>query len=105
MNHINISCQEWVELVTDFLDETLVSDAGARFLGHLAMCDGCRTYLDQFQQTIHALGSLPGGVASTDVRDALLTVIRDGPAETDRPAARDDNDDDDDDLDRGREHP
>ena len=51
-----LDCNELVELVTDYLDETLDLDIRARFDAHLLDCDGCDNYLQQFRITIGAVG-------------------------------------------------
>jgi anti-sigma factor RsiW len=72
----DLTCQELVELVTDYLDDALTPRDRARFDAHLAICPGCRTYLDQMQTTIHTLGSLPEESLTSDARDQLLTAFR-----------------------------
>ena len=37
----HISCQEAVELVTDYLDKALPPDEAALFEQHINFCDGC----------------------------------------------------------------
>ena len=49
-----LSCQELVELVTDYLDGALPPPDRARFEAHIAGCDGCRAYLEQIGVTIAA---------------------------------------------------
>jgi anti-sigma factor RsiW len=63
---MDLQCDEFVEQVTDFLEDALDAEAKARFLDHLATCPGCEPYLDQFRRTIHALGELnPYGRAAS----------------------------------------
>ena len=52
-------CRELVELVTDYLEDRLSPIDRARFEAHLTECEACRTYLEQFRQTIRVLGRLP----------------------------------------------
>jgi predicted anti-sigma-YlaC factor YlaD len=47
-----MSCQELVELVTDYLEGALDADERARFDEHLAECAGCRAYLAQMRTTL-----------------------------------------------------
>jgi anti-sigma factor RsiW len=47
-----MSCQELVELVTDYLDSALSPDDRARFEAHLSECEGCRAYLEQMRMTV-----------------------------------------------------
>lgn len=71
-----MTCQELVELVTAFLDGALDADTRRRFVAHLASCDGCAHYLDQFQQTIATLGRLPEESLPRGARDDLLRAFR-----------------------------
>jgi anti-sigma factor RsiW len=73
----DLNCDEFVELVTAFLDDALDSDGEQRFVDHLATCDGCERYLGQFRQTIRTLGDLPAERLSSATRDALLAALRD----------------------------
>lgn len=54
-----MNCDEFVELVTVFLDGAMDEPTELRFLTHLTRCDDCETCLDQFKQTIAILGELP----------------------------------------------
>jgi anti-sigma factor RsiW len=72
----DLNCNEFVELVTDFLDGALDEESERRFRDHLAACDGCGPYLDQVRQTIHALGDLPADGLPDEARQALLAAFR-----------------------------
>jgi anti-sigma factor RsiW len=69
-------CRELVEVITDYLENRLSADDRARFEAHLAECDACRTYLDQFRQTIRSLGRLPEEHLSPETRTALLAAFK-----------------------------
>lgn len=69
-------CRELVELITDYLENRLTPRDRARFEAHLAECEACRTYLEQFSQTIRALGRVPEESLSSDARDALIGAFR-----------------------------
>ena len=69
-------CRELVELVTDYLEDRLSPIDRARFEAHLTECEACRTYLEQFRQTIRVLGRLPEESLSPEAREALLTAFR-----------------------------
>ena len=71
-----MDCDEFVELVTDFLEGALSQADQARFVEHLTICDGCETYLAQFRQTIDTLGELPPESISDEARDKLLAAFR-----------------------------
>jgi anti-sigma factor RsiW len=69
-------CRELVELITDYLENRLPPRDRARFEAHLAECEACSTYLDQFRRTIRALGRLPEESLSPDAKAALLAAFR-----------------------------
>jgi anti-sigma factor RsiW len=71
-----MDCDEFVELVTDFLEGALPDADEARFVEHLTECDGCDAYLDQFRRTIDTLGELPAQSIPDEARDKLLTAFR-----------------------------
>ena len=70
-------CRELVEVVTDYLENRLSPADRIRFEAHLAQCEACRLYLEQFRQTIRALGRLPEDSLSPEARAALLAAFRD----------------------------
>jgi anti-sigma factor RsiW len=74
-----LDCDELVELVTRYLDGRLDRDAERRFREHLAACDGCDRYLDQFRRTISVLGELPAKSLSAEARGQLLSAFRSWP--------------------------
>jgi anti-sigma factor RsiW len=76
MSESEITCQELVEIITDYLEGKLPAAERARFDVHLANCDGCRTYLDQMRQTIRLVGSLSEEDLSNPSRTKLLDVFR-----------------------------
>ena len=74
-----MNCDEFVELVTAYLDGTLDPDTERHFVAHLAECDGCDRYLDQIRHTVRSLASLPAQSLSGQARDRLLAAFRDFP--------------------------
>ena len=72
-----LTCQELVELVTDYLEGTLPAGERARFEAHLAGCAGCRAYLEQMRQTIRVLHRLTEDALTPEAREDLLRVFRD----------------------------
>jgi anti-sigma factor RsiW len=71
-----LSCQELVELVTDYLEGALTEDDRRRFEDHLATCDGCRAYLDQMRVTIRVAGELTPEDFPPEAERALLEAFR-----------------------------
>ena len=73
----HISCQEVVELVTDYLEGALAPDLRARFEHHLTLCDGCIWYVDQIRTTVDAVGEIREEDISPEAKDRLLAAFRD----------------------------
>jgi anti-sigma factor RsiW len=71
-----ISCQEVVEVVTDYLEGKLSPEAVAVFEAHLALCDGCQWYLDQMRITISAVGRIEDEELPAELRDTVLAAFR-----------------------------
>lgn len=76
-NPEELSCQELVELVTAYLEGALSSADRDRFEAHLAICQGCRNYLDQMRKTIALAGRLNEEAIPAEARRQLLEVFRD----------------------------
>ncbi|HEV8603589.1 MAG TPA: zf-HC2 domain-containing protein [Gaiellaceae bacterium] len=72
-----LSCQELVELVTDYLEEALPPEDRARFEAHLEPCEGCTTYLDQMRTTIELVGRLTPEHLDPEAEAVLLRAFRD----------------------------
>ena len=53
-----LSCQELVELVTDYLEGALSRGGRTRFEAHLAGCPHCTLYIEQFRETVRLIGTL-----------------------------------------------
>lgn len=72
-----LTCQEFVELVTGYLEGALDDATRQRFEAHLALCDGCTTYLDQIRATARIVGRLDSGNLPEPARGRLLEAFRD----------------------------
>jgi predicted anti-sigma-YlaC factor YlaD len=81
--HIHeVTCREFVELVTDYMEGALPEDQVDLIEEHLVMCDWCKTYLDQMEATIAVLpDAAVDEPVSPDTRAALMTMFRDWKAE------------------------
>jgi anti-sigma factor RsiW len=47
-----LTCQELVELVTDYFEDALSPAERDRFDAHLSVCPGCEHYLEQMRITM-----------------------------------------------------
>ncbi|MHB8642723.1 MAG: anti-sigma factor family protein [Gaiellaceae bacterium] len=71
-----LSCQELVELVTDYFEGALPEELHARFEEHIAHCAGCSTYVEQMRLTIAATGTLAREAISPEAERTLLAAFR-----------------------------
>lgn len=71
-----MTCKEFVEVITDYLEGKMGLLQRIRFHLHLGLCLGCRTYLQQMRQTIKTLGRLPEQPPPPEIREELLDRFR-----------------------------
>jgi len=72
-----LTCEDFVELVTDYLEGVLDRDTEGRFAEHATRCEGCDRYLDQFRETIRTLGRLDPDTIDPEACSRLIAVFRD----------------------------
>jgi hypothetical protein len=73
----HITCQEVVELVTDYLEGAMESGDTSLFEQHLNFCDGCVWYVDQLRVTVEAAGALREEDVPPETRERLMAAFRD----------------------------
>jgi anti-sigma factor RsiW len=71
-----MSCQELVELVTAYLEDSLSQDERRRFEDHLAECGTCQVYLEQVRATIRLAGRVTTEDLSPEAERDLLAAFR-----------------------------
>jgi anti-sigma factor RsiW len=71
-----LSCQELVELVTDYFEGALPAEEHARFEEHVERCQGCGVYLEQMRITIRLLGRLSADELPAGAERELLEAFR-----------------------------
>ena len=72
-----MDCNELVELITDYLENTLQQADRERFDAHLKECPFCVIYVEQMRATLAALGTVPTDSLSDEARELLLQTFRD----------------------------
>jgi hypothetical protein len=71
-----MSCQELVELVTEYFEGTLSWRQKRRFEKHIGVCPWCSRYLEQMRTTIRVAGRLDEESISPQARAELLGAFR-----------------------------
>lgn len=76
MSAQGLTCHEMVEIITDYLEEALLPEDRRRVEEHLAICDGCTTYLEQMRETIRLTGMLSEEQIPEEHKRQLLHAFR-----------------------------
>jgi anti-sigma factor RsiW len=76
---MTITCQEIVELITDYLEGAVDDATRAEIEAHLALCQGCDEYLRQMRATLATIGHVPLDTLSDQAKDELLAAFRERP--------------------------
>jgi anti-sigma factor RsiW len=71
-----LSCQEVVELLGDYLEGAMAPEDRERLEEHLAECDDCAAYLEQLRTTIRLSGRLSEEAVSPAAMAPLLEAFR-----------------------------
>jgi anti-sigma factor RsiW len=72
-----LTCHEVIELLSNYIEGVLPADDRRRVDEHLALCDGCDTYLKQLRETIRVTGMVAEDQVPEDQKAALLAAFRD----------------------------
>ncbi len=76
-SHDHITCQEVVELVTDYFEGVLPAAEADLFEQHLNFCEGCDWYVEQMRTTVASVGRIREEDVPPETRERLLTAFRD----------------------------
>ncbi len=71
-----MTCQEIVELVTEYLEGALSPAAHERFERHLRTCADCVAYVEQTRRAAAALGHVAPQPPDDTTKAALLEAFR-----------------------------
>jgi anti-sigma factor RsiW len=71
-----MTCQELVQLVTEYLEGKLSLSEQFRFDAHLRTCSACAVYIEQLRTTIGMVGKLSRSSISPEAERELLATFR-----------------------------
>jgi anti-sigma factor RsiW len=74
-----MTCRQFVEIVTDYLELQLDEARRLWTDEHLAECDACRRYLEQMRVTIRSLRDLGDETLDAGQRERILAAMRTPP--------------------------
>ena len=72
----HLTCREFVEVLTDYLDGALEPAERADVERHLVICRGCSNYTEQMRSTLDLLSRLADGAADPVQPAPLLAIFR-----------------------------
>jgi predicted anti-sigma-YlaC factor YlaD len=74
----DLSCEELVKVVTDYLEGSMPREQRTRFETHLCYCPPCRLYLAQMEETVTVTGRLTATAEDLPAgsRERLLAAFR-----------------------------
>jgi anti-sigma factor RsiW len=76
MTTTDLTCREFVEIVTDYLERALPTGERLRCEQHLVVCSACSRYLDQIRTTIRLAAALAVDELDEESRTNLLAAIQ-----------------------------
>ena len=72
----HVTCREFVEVLTDYLDGAMEPAERAEVERHLVICRGCSNYIEQMRSTIDLLGRLADEDRGDPPTETLLGLFR-----------------------------
>lgn len=76
MTATDLTCREFVEIVTDYLERALPTRERLHCEQHLVVCSGCARYLDQVRTTIRLARTMAVDELGEESRASLLAAIQ-----------------------------
>lgn len=80
-----LRCQQWVELITHYLDDALAPPQRNSFDQHLARCQACTHYLAEMRTTLQVAATLCEQRVDPETKAKLLAAFRDRITQTPSP--------------------
>ncbi|HWI06097.1 MAG TPA: zf-HC2 domain-containing protein [Solirubrobacteraceae bacterium] len=72
----HLTCKEFVEVLTDYLEDALDPAERADVERHIVICRGCSNYVEQMRSTIDLLGRMGDDAADGAHSEKLLGLFR-----------------------------
>lgn len=76
MSQPELTCEEVVRIVSDYLEGALSDEDASRVESHLAICPGCVNYLEQMREIVRMSGMLTEEQIPEQEKERLLRAFR-----------------------------
>jgi anti-sigma factor RsiW len=71
-----LTCREIVQLMTEYLEDTMSTKTRLRFERHVAICPACRGFLAQMREMLRLSGDITEESLPPQMRHDLLVAFR-----------------------------
>ena len=71
-------CRDVGAMATDYMEGALGWRQRLAIWRHLAICDGCRAFIQQMRRTVRLVGSLPSQSPPPETEARVLATLPDG---------------------------
>lgn len=78
-----LRCRDIGAMATDYMEGALSLRQRAAFRLHLAICDGCRAFMQQMRRTVRLVGNLPQPSPPAETEARLLASLPDDSSRSD----------------------
>lgn len=78
-----LRCRDIGAMATDYMEGDLSVRQRAAFRLHLAICDGCRAFMQQMRRTVRLVGNLPQPSPPAETEARLLASLPDDSSRSD----------------------
>lgn len=72
-----MTCRDAIDIIAEFLDQTLPTDAGRALEAHLGDCEPCRAYLNTYRATRRLVGHAGRMEMPADLKARLRQFLLD----------------------------
>ena len=72
----HLTCQEIVEIVTEYLEHALPPEQATLFEEHMNFCTDCAWYLEQMRTAVAAVGRIDEDDVPDEARQQLMSAFR-----------------------------
>jgi anti-sigma factor ChrR (cupin superfamily) len=74
-----VMCRDVGAMATDYMEGSLGWRQRLAIRMHLAICDGCRAFIQQMRRTVRLVGSLPVPSPPPETEARVLATLAEGP--------------------------
>lgn len=76
---MRVRCRDVSAMATDFMEGTLSWRQRQAIWLHLAVCRGCRAFMQQMRRTVRLIGGLPATPPPPEIEARLLATLPERP--------------------------